>query len=66
MIDLVICMLCDNGDLVWVEEFFYWGICYVLVMNDVWVEFLIVDVNGLCLLEMVDDVLRLIFVMFFY
>ena len=28
-------MLCDNGDLAWVEEPSYWGIRHVLAMNDV-------------------------------
>jgi GntR family transcriptional regulator/MocR family aminotransferase len=34
-IDLVTRMLCDSGDLAWVEEPSYWGIRHVLAMNDV-------------------------------
>lgn len=61
-IDLVTRMLCDNGDLAWVEEPSYWGIRHVLAMNDVRVEPLTVDANGLCPPETVDDAPRLIFV----
>ncbi|MEJ8685800.1 PLP-dependent aminotransferase family protein, partial [Klebsiella pneumoniae] len=61
-IDLVTRMLCDNGDLAWVEEPSYWGIRHVLAMNDVRAEPLTVDANGLCPPETVDDAPRLIFV----
>ena len=54
-IDLVTRMLCDNGDLAWVEEPSYWGIRHVLAMNDVRAEPLTVDANGLCPPETVDD-----------
>jgi DNA-binding transcriptional MocR family regulator len=37
-IDLVTRMLCDSGDLAWVEEPSYWGIRHVLAMNDVRAE----------------------------
>ncbi|MQK21656.1 aminotransferase class I/II-fold pyridoxal phosphate-dependent enzyme, partial [Escherichia coli] len=42
-IDLVTRMLCDSGDLAWVEEPSYWGIRHVLAMNDVRVNPITVD-----------------------
>lgn len=61
-IDLVTRMLCDNGELAWVEEPSYWGIRHVLAMNDVRAAPITVDANGLCPPETVDDAPRLIFV----
>lgn len=61
-IDLVTRMLCDRGDLAWIEEPSYWGIRHVLTMNDVRVIPLTVDENGLCPPEKVTEAPRLIFV----
>ncbi|WP_434582684.1 PLP-dependent aminotransferase family protein [Klebsiella sp. R390] len=61
-IDLVTRMLCDNGDLAWVEEPSYWGIRHVLGMNDVRIEPVTVDANGLCPPETVEEAPHLIFV----
>jgi GntR family transcriptional regulator/MocR family aminotransferase len=61
-IDLVTRMLCDSGDLAWVEEPSYWGIRHVLAMNDVRVNPITVDANGLCPPETVEAAPQLIFV----
>ncbi|PIK81125.1 decarboxylase [Raoultella ornithinolytica] len=61
-IDLVTRMLCDSGDLAWVEEPSYWGIRHVLAMNDVRVNPITVDANGLCPPETVEAAPHLIFV----
>ncbi|WP_308561625.1 PLP-dependent aminotransferase family protein [uncultured Klebsiella sp.] len=61
-IDLVTRMLCDRGDLAWVEEPSYWGIRHVLAMNEVQAEPIIVDANGLCPPETLAETPKLIFV----
>lgn len=61
-IDLITRMLCDRGDLAWVEEPSYWGIRHVLAMNEVRAEPIVVDASGLCPPESVAEAPRLIFV----
>lgn len=61
-IDLVTRMLCDNGDLAWVEEPSYWGIRHVLAMNEVRAEPITVDANGLCPPDTIAEAPGLIFV----
>ncbi|EOI3567834.1 MocR-like pyridoxine biosynthesis transcription factor PdxR [Cronobacter dublinensis] len=46
-IDLVARMLCDRGDVAWVEEPSYWGIRHVLQMNEVSIEPVTVDRAGM-------------------
>ncbi|EOL8949179.1 PLP-dependent aminotransferase family protein [Cronobacter dublinensis] len=46
-IDLVARMLCDRGDVAWVEEPSYWGIRHVLQMNEVSIEPVAVDRAGM-------------------
>ena len=61
-IDLITRMLCDRGDLAWVEEPSYWGIRHVLAMNEVRAEPVVVDASGLCPPESIAEAPRLIFV----
>lgn len=61
-IDLITRMLCDSGDLAWVEEPSYWGIRHILAMNDVRINPVRVDAHGLCPPEIIDETPRLIFV----
>lgn len=61
-IDLITRMLCDSGDLSWVEEPSYWGIRHILSMNEVRINPVSVDAHGLCPPDDIDETPRLIFV----
>lgn len=61
-IDLITRMLCDSGDLAWVEEPSYWGIRHILAMNEVRIHPVSVDAHGLCPPDIIDETPRLIFV----
>lgn len=61
-IDLTTRMLCDSGDLAWVEEPSYWGIRHILSMNDVRINPVSVDAHGLCPPDIIAETPRLIFV----
>lgn len=61
-IDLITRMLCDNGDLAWIEEPSYWGIRHILAMNALRIKPIHVDAYGLCPPKIVNETPRLIFV----
>jgi len=61
-IDLITRMLCDSGDLAWVEEPSYWGIRHILAINALRINPVSVDAHGLCPPQMITETPRLIFV----
>lgn len=61
-IDLITRMLCDRGDVAWVEEPSYWGIRHILAMNEVGINPVSVDAHGLSPGDSINETPRLIFV----
>lgn len=48
-IDIVVKLLGEYGDMVWVEDLCYWGICSVFNLLGIQLVLIVVDQEGMCM-----------------